>query len=101
MRLRALPLLAAFALLSSGCGIYVHRGGGAYTYIGDGAGAAARRCHMGYALGKAEGRLDCHLERMQDALKALDEKPAEPCAAMDLKTRKCLTAEEVKAREAQ
>lgn len=40
--MKFIPIVAA--LLLSGCGFYIHRGGGAYTFVGPGSEAVAKRC---------------------------------------------------------
>lgn len=37
-------IVAVVAAMLSGCGVYVHRGGGGYTFIGPGSFRVAKRC---------------------------------------------------------
>ncbi len=46
--IRAL-LVGAVAAVLSGCGVYVARGGGSYSFVGLGSDGVARRCSPFYA----------------------------------------------------
>lgn len=41
-------VIVVLAALMSGCGVYLHNGGGAYTFIGPGSSRVGRRCSSLY-----------------------------------------------------